>query len=60
MIQKDGFRSLGDDEEVEFKAEKTKKGLEATVVRSLDGGDVKGSHRRPGGNKRKTKKARYG
>ena len=49
MIQKDGFRSLGDDEEIEFTAEESTKGLEATCVRSVGGGDVKGSHRRPQG-----------
>ena len=62
MIKKDGFRSLGDDEEVEFKAEQSSKGLEATEVRAVGGGEVEGSHRRPGGraaqNRRKLKKVR--
>ena len=53
-----GFRSLGDDEEVEFKAVKSGKGLEAVEVRSTSGGDCKGSNRRPGG-KKKPKKVRY-
>ena len=53
-----GFRSLGDDEEVEFKAVKSDKGLEAVEVRSSAGGDCKGSNRRPGA-KKKHKKVRY-
>ena len=52
-----GFRSLGDDEVVEYKAVKSDKGLEATVARAAGGGDCKGSHRRPGA-KKKAKKVR--
>ncbi len=40
VIQKDGFRSLGDEEEVEFTTVETEKGLEATSVRAAGGGDV--------------------
>ena len=58
VIQMGGFRSLGDDEEVEFKAVKSDKGLEAVEVRSSSGGDCKGSNRRPGA-KKKHKKVRY-
>ena len=58
VIQMGGFRSLGDDEEVEFKAVKSDKGLEAVEVRSSAGGDCKGSNRRPGA-KKKHKKVRY-
>ena len=57
VIQRDGFRSLGEDEEVEFKAEMSDKGLEATEVRGVGGGDCAGSHRRPGA-KKKVKKVR--
>ncbi len=58
VVQKSGFRSLGDDEVVEFTAELRSKGLEATHVRAVGGGDVQGSHRRPGA-KRKAKKPRW-
>lgn len=57
VIQMSGFRSLGDNESVEFKASRTEKGLEATEVRSPKGGDCKGSHRRPGA-RQKYKKVR--
>ena len=53
-----GFRSLGDDEVVEYKAVNSDKGHEATAVRAVGGGDCQGSHRRPGA-KKKTKKVRY-
>ena len=52
-----GFRSLADDEEVEFKAVKSDKGYEAVEVRGTSGTDCKGSHRRPGA-KKKLKKVR--
>ena len=52
-----GFRSLGDDEEVNFKAVESDKGMEATEVRGVAGGDCQGSHRRPGA-KKKLKKVR--
>jgi hypothetical protein len=57
VLQMNGFRSLGDDEVVEYEAVKSDKGLEATVVRSVGGGDCVGSHRRPGA-KKKAKKVR--
>ncbi len=52
-----GFRSLGDDEEVEFECKPSDKGLEATMVAGLEGIEVKGSHRRPM-SKKKFKKIR--
>ena len=58
MLQMTGFRSLGDDEVVEYKAVNSDKGHEATAVRAVGGGDCQGSHRRPGA-KKKTKKVRY-
>ena len=58
VIRMGGFRSLGDNEAVEFKSTETGKGLEALEVRSTSGGDCKGSHRRPGA-KSKQKKVRY-
>nr|CAI5827609.1 unnamed protein product [Callosobruchus analis] len=47
-----GFRSLGDEEEVEFECKVSEKGLEATKVTGLGGIDCKGSHRRPISKKR--------
>ena len=52
-----GFRSLGDNECVEFRSSETNKGLEALEVRSASGGECRGSHRRPGA-KSKQKKVR--
>ena len=52
-----GFRSLGDEEVVEYKAVNSDKGHEATAVRAVGGGDCQGSDRRPGA-KKKTKKVR--
>ena len=57
VIQMSGFRSLGENEEVEFVSEKTSKGLEAIKVRSPSGGECKGSERRPAA-KKKFKKIR--
>jgi len=57
VIQMGGFRSLADEEEVEFIASQSDKGLEATEVRGLAGGECKGSNRRPGA-KKKHKKVR--
>ena len=57
VIKRPGFRSLGDDEPVEFKAVQSGKGLEAVEVRGLAGKDCEGSHRRPG-SKKKFKKVR--
>ncbi|CAG0923311.1 unnamed protein product [Notodromas monacha] len=42
-----GFRSLGDDEEIDFECKVSDKGLEATLVQGVDGNDCHGSHRRP-------------
>jgi len=42
-----GFRSLGDEEEVEFECKVSDKGLEATRVTGVEGSECKGSHRRP-------------
>lgn len=52
VVQMSGFRSLGDDEEVEFECKVSDKGLEATVVTGPDGTDCQGSHRRPAAKKR--------
>jgi protein lin-28 len=52
VIQMSGFRSLGDDEEVIFSCKASDKGLEATQVTGVDGGDCHGSHRRPLSKKR--------
>jgi protein lin-28 len=47
-----GFRSLGDEEEVEFECKVSDKGLEATSVTGPGGADCNGSHRRPVSKKR--------
>ncbi|RWS31344.1 uncharacterized protein B4U80_07004 [Leptotrombidium deliense] len=52
-----GFRSLGDEEEVEFECKTSDKGLEATMVTGPEGEECKGSHRRPM-SKKKFKKVR--
>lgn len=52
-----GFRSLGDEEEVEFECQVSGKGLEATKVTGPDNADCRGSHRRPA-PKRKFRKFR--
>ncbi|XP_046393437.1 protein lin-28 homolog A [Ischnura elegans] len=52
VIQMSGFRSLGDEEEVEFACKTSEKGLEATVVTGPGGADCHGSHRRPMTKKR--------
>ncbi|BET01198.1 'Cold-shock' DNA-Hypothetical protein domain [Nesidiocoris tenuis] len=52
VIQMAGFRSLGDDEEVEFECKTSDKGLEATLVSGPEGSDCAGSHRRPQTRKR--------
>ena len=57
VIQMGGFRSLGDEEQVEFKAVQSDKGFEAVEVRGVAGKDCEGSHRRPG-SKKKLKKVR--
>ena len=53
-----GFRSLGDNEVVEFRAVSSGKGFEATEVKGCKGGEIQGSHRRPGA-KQKMKRVRY-
>lgn len=57
VIQMEGFRSLAEDELVEFEAKPSERGLEATHVCGPGGVDCKGSERRPVG-KRKTRKIR--
>uniref|UniRef100_T1JDB5 CSD domain-containing protein n=1 Tax=Strigamia maritima TaxID=126957 RepID=T1JDB5_STRMM len=52
VIQMSGFRSLGDDEEIEFECKSSGKGLEAILVTGPEGGDCQGSHRRPMSKKR--------
>ncbi|XP_054164121.1 protein lin-28 homolog isoform X2 [Oppia nitens] len=52
-----GFRSLGDEEEVEFECKVSDKGLEATMVSGVEGSECKGSNRRPM-SKKKFKKIR--
>ncbi|CAH1368884.1 hypothetical protein MTP99_010383 [Tenebrio molitor] len=52
VIQMSGFRSLGDDEEVEFECQVSDKGLEATKVSGPQNTDCRGSHRRPASKKR--------
>lgn len=52
VIQMNGFRSLGDEEEVEFECKVSDKGLEATRVTGPSSGDCQGSHRRPVTKKR--------
>ncbi|CAG2167764.1 unnamed protein product [Oppiella nova] len=52
-----GFRSLGDEEEVEFECKVSDKGLEATMVSGVEGQECKGSNRRPM-SKKKFKKIR--
>ncbi|CAH0407759.1 unnamed protein product [Chilo suppressalis] len=52
VIQMPGFRSLGDEEEVEFECKESDKGLEATRVSGPSSVDCQGSHRRPLSKKR--------
>ncbi|KAK9751514.1 Zinc knuckle [Popillia japonica] len=52
VIQMTGFRSLGDEEEVEFECQVSDKGLEATKVAGPQNTDCRGSHRRPVSKKR--------
>ena len=58
VIQMEGFRSLGEGEEVEFIDKKTDKGMEATLVTGPQGQACTGSIRRPGIKNKKTKKFR--
>lgn len=57
VIKMDGFRSLGDEEEVEFECKPSDKGFEAILVTGVRGEACKGSHRRPM-SRRKYKKVR--
>ncbi len=57
VIKMPGFRSLGDEEEVEFECKVSDKGLEATMVTGVEGTECKGSNRRPM-SKKKFKKIR--
>ncbi|KAK8377181.1 hypothetical protein O3P69_013669 [Scylla paramamosain] len=52
VIKMSGFRSLGEEEPVEFECKVSDKGLEATVVTGPSGADCRGSHRRPMSKKR--------
>ncbi|XP_063361609.1 protein lin-28 homolog [Cydia amplana] len=52
VIQMPGFRSLGDEEAVEFECKESDKGLEATRVSGPSAVDCQGSHRRPLSKKR--------
>ncbi|VVD04107.1 unnamed protein product [Leptidea sinapis] len=52
VIKMPGFRSLGDDELVEFECKESDKGLEATRVCGPSSVDCQGSHRRPLSKKR--------
>ena len=52
VIQMSGFRSLGEGEDVEFISEETPKGPEAVKVKSPNGGQIKGSDRRPASKKK--------
>ncbi|KAL5009616.1 hypothetical protein ScPMuIL_011921, partial [Solemya velum] len=47
VIHKSGFRSLADDEEVEFECKPSDKGVEATFVCGPGGTECRGSDRRP-------------
>lgn len=47
-----GFRSLAEDEIVDFKSKNTDKGVEATVVTGPDGVNLKGSELRVVNKKR--------
>jgi len=51
----EGFRSLAENERVEFEAKSSDKGLEATFVCGPGGANCKGSERRPVGRAKTTK-----
>ncbi|XP_036671054.3 protein lin-28 homolog [Drosophila suzukii] len=52
VIQMSGFRSLGEQEEVEFECQRTSRGLEATRVSGKQGENCHGSTYRPRINRR--------
>ncbi|XP_055914206.1 protein lin-28 homolog [Eupeodes corollae] len=52
IIQMTGFRSLGEQEDVEFECQLTERGLEATRVSGREGADCSGSTFRPRPKKR--------
>lgn len=56
VIHMEGFRSLGENEEVEFECEETPKGFEATIVTGPHGGFCIGSQRAVG--RKRTRKIR--
>ncbi|XKL61702.1 hypothetical protein PGB90_001535 [Kerria lacca] len=56
VIHMDGFRSLGENEEVEFECEETSKGFEATIVTGPQGAYCIGSQRVVG--RKRTRKIR--
>ncbi|KFB51513.1 AGAP006591-PA-like protein [Anopheles sinensis] len=58
VIQMGGFRSLGENEEVEFESKLTSKGYEATSVYGPSRAECKGSDFRPYSKKRKFRKVR--
>lgn len=58
VIKMTGFRSLNDEEVVEFMCKTSDKGLEATHVSGVDDSECKGSSRRPF-SKKKFRKIRY-
>lgn len=52
VIQMKGFRSLSEDEEIEFESQPSDKGVEATFVCGVGGRDCRGSERRPASRKK--------
>ncbi|XP_050090937.1 LOW QUALITY PROTEIN: protein lin-28 homolog [Anopheles aquasalis] len=58
VIQMGGFRSLGENEEVEFESKLTGKGYEATRVYGPSNAECKGSDFRPYSKKRRFRKVR--
>uniref|UniRef100_A0A182WBS3 CSD domain-containing protein n=1 Tax=Anopheles minimus TaxID=112268 RepID=A0A182WBS3_9DIPT len=58
VIQMGGFRSLGENEEVEFESKLTSKGYEATNVYGPSHAECKGSDFRPYSKKRRFRKVR--
>ncbi|XP_026470968.1 protein lin-28 homolog [Ctenocephalides felis] len=52
VIQMSGFRSLGDEEEVEFECQASERGIEATHVSGPSNKDCLGSNKKPSTKKR--------